>query len=88
MNKPSPKTLLGSKGDDWRAAGFTSLKIPQEKRQGKNEKNNLHRISKAAAIALQGEVTLQSEALTRDFQSHKINNVTDILNSHSLFSLC
>lgn len=59
-NKPSPKTVLASKGGDWRADGFITSKISQEKRQGKKEKNNLHRISKAPAIALQGWVTLQS----------------------------
>lgn len=84
MNKP-PKTVLASKEGDGRAAGFIFLKISQEKRQGKKEKNNLHRISEAPAKALQGEITLQSEALTRDFQSHKTNDVADILNSHRIF---
>lgn len=80
MNKPSPETVLASKGD-WRAAGFISLKIPRMRRTSST-------ISKAPAIALQGEVTLQVKLQPElYFQSHKINDVADVVNSHRIFSI-
>lgn len=80
MNKPSPKTVLASKGD-WRTAGFISLKIPRMRRTSST-------ISKAPAIAVQGEVTLQVKLQPElYFQSHKINDVADVVNSHRIFSI-